>query len=382
MSVVSVARRRLVEPSTGHYVSLTAVRGLASLAVVATHAAFATGHYSTPTWGLVLARLDFGVALFFVLSGFLLFRKWVAALANVGAAPGLRRYAVSRARRILPAYWVAVLLGFWLVPTTVGRGPAALVEHLTLTQMFTDTGQRRGLTQMWSLSVEAAFYVVLPLLALVIVGTAGGRWRPRRLLLGIALLGAVTVAWYVWTRLGVVLPIQSIYWLPGFLDWFAVGMALAVLAVHRERGGDLRWFSWLGESVGSAWVIAASLLVIASTPLAGPATVVPLGLSQVLAKNLLYAVAAFLLVAPLVVGGEKGGMTGWLRWGPAQWLGGISYEIFVLHLIVMQGVLALLGGAEFTGDIVAVLVLTLAVTVPAAWLLERLLSRVTRHRAL
>ena len=62
--------------------ALTGMRAVAALLVVGTHAAFATGKLTHGYLGAIYARLEIGVAIFFVLSGFLLFRPWVLAAAS------------------------------------------------------------------------------------------------------------------------------------------------------------------------------------------------------------------------------------------------------------------------------------------------------------
>ena len=58
------------------------------------------------------------MVLFFVLSGFLLAGPWVASALDERPAPRLGRFAVKRAARIVPAYWVAMLGSFWLLSGT------------------------------------------------------------------------------------------------------------------------------------------------------------------------------------------------------------------------------------------------------------------------
>lgn len=55
---------------------------MAALLVVLTHAAYTTGKYGQGYLGLVYSRAEIGVPIFFVLSGFLLFRPWVKAAAT------------------------------------------------------------------------------------------------------------------------------------------------------------------------------------------------------------------------------------------------------------------------------------------------------------
>src|SRR5215468_539712 len=83
--------------------SLTGIRAVAALLVMGTHAAYTTGKYTHGYLGLVYSRMEIGVPIFFVLSGFLLFAPWVKAAASGGAPPSVARYAWHRVRRIMPA---------------------------------------------------------------------------------------------------------------------------------------------------------------------------------------------------------------------------------------------------------------------------------------
>lgn len=371
MSQASAVRAH-VRPSTGRYDELTSLRALAAIAVIGTHAAFWTGHYQGG-WSLVWARLDFGVAVFFALSGFLLFRTWVSAACRRDPAPSLSRYARKRALRILPAYWLVVAAAFLLVSSPSAHSWSGWLRTMTFTQVYGGLYQHRGLTQMWSLCVEVAFYAVLPAIGwLTVRVVCRDAWRPARVASLALAVGLVAPLWYVVTREAVTLDVSSVFWPFGFADWFAVGMALAVVAVAVEAGD---WSaSPLARAVGSApyacWSMALALLAIAATPLAGEATLVPIPLVDALAKNLLYTAAAGLMLAPLVLGAAGSTATAWLRWRPLVWLGEISYELFLVHLVVIEGVLNLMGYRTFTGSMGYVFVLTTAGSVLLAWLLK------------
>ncbi len=255
--------------------SLTGIRAVAALLVMATHAAYTTGKYTHGYVGLVYARMEIGVPVFFVLSGFLLFRPWVKAAAAGGDWPSVRRYAWHRVRRIMPAYAVTVVVAYAIyhfryAGPNAGHTWIGFLRNLSLTQIYTDQYMysylHQGLTQMWSLAVEAAFYVVLPLLAwLLLAVLCRRRWRPLLLLGGLVLLGAVTPAWLIFVHTVDGLPDGARLWLPTYLMWFVGGMVLAVLSVMRVR---CYAFAVLPVAVVSYF--------IASTPIAGRTDDVPL----------------------------------------------------------------------------------------------------------
>jgi peptidoglycan/LPS O-acetylase OafA/YrhL len=350
--------------------SLTGVRALAAILVVATHAAYTTGKYTHGFAGLVYSRLEIGVPIFFALSGFLLFGPWVKAAVAGTAAPSLGRYAWHRVRRIMPAYVVTVLVAYAVYHFRDG-GPNpghtwwGLVRNLTLTQIYTDNYGfallHQGLTQMWSLAVEVSFYVALPLLAyLLLVVLCRRRWRPGVVLAGLAGLALLSPAWLVLVHTTDGLPDGAKLWLPGYLIWFLGGMTLTVLATM-----GVRVYWWM------AIPLALICFLIACTPIAGEATTSPTGLAQAVTKMVFYAVIATLIIAPLALG-DSGWYSKVLASRPMVWLGEISYEIFLVHLVLMEVAMSeVLHWQVYTGSMPGLFVTTMVLSVPAAWVLHR-----------
>jgi len=350
--------------------SLTGIRAVAALLVMLTHAAYTTGKYNHGYVGLVYSRMEIGVPIFFVLSGFLLFGPWVKAAASGGEPPSVRRYARHRVRRIMPAYIVTVLVAYALYHfRTAGPNPGhtwiGLFRNLTLSQIYADnylySYLHQGLTQMWSLAVEVAFYVVLPLLAYVLlVVLCRRRWRPVLLLTGLSGLALITPAWLILVHTTDFLPDGARLWLPTYLLWFIGGMMLAVLQPMGVRAYAMVCVP-----------LALACYFIVSTPIAGAPTTSPAELREALFKAAFYAVIATLMVAPLALV-DRGVYAKFLASRPMVFLGEISYEIFLIHLVAMElAMVEILHFPIYTGSIGLLFVATFVVTVPAAWLLHR-----------
>ncbi|GAB3130756.1 acyltransferase [Tsukamurella serpentis] len=353
----------------GRVAPLTGLRAVAAAAVCLTHAAFGTGHYTDDFVGHLWARLEIGVPVFFALSGFLLFRPWVRALLD-GAQeqPGLRRYAWHRFRRVVPAYWIVVVAVYALglvrpEPNPSGAGIDGLLRNLTFTQIYGFGHLRVGLTQAWSLAVEMAFYLVLPLFGWVLTAVlCRYRWLPGRLLAGLAVLAAISP---VWILIAPDIELTARMWPPAYLWWFVGGMALTVAEPLVRR-----WPTWATPACLS--VAVTGFIVSALPAIGGPPTMVPQSVWEALVKSALYLLIATALIAPLGLAPQS---RSWyhriLGSRPMVWLGNISYEYFLVHLIVMDVMLLdVFGWPMFTGNIPIAFLATSIVSVPLAWALR------------
>jgi peptidoglycan/LPS O-acetylase OafA/YrhL len=323
------------------------MRACAAIGVVITHVAFQTGHSSGVT-GRLFGRFDLAVAVFFALSGFLLWRGHAAAARNLGSRPCTGHYLRSRVVRIMPAYLVAVIVILSLLPDSDHASLTVWLANLTLTQIYVPLTLTGGLTQMWSLSVEVTFYLVLPILALLARRIPVSARVPV-----IAALAALSWAWG-WVPLAHAgSGINPLNWPPAFFSWFAAGMLLAEWA-YRGIGLPHR----LARRRVLMAVVAVLAYLVAASPLAGPEGLIPGTATEFAVKTAMGSVVAFALVAPLVLDRLDTphrvlGTTGMVTLG--RW----SYGLFIWHLAALAMVFAVIGTFPFTGRMPTVLILTL-----------------------
>lgn len=343
----------------GFIPSLEGMRALAALGVLTTHVAFQTGHVGGAVLSRAFGRLDLAVALFFALSGFLLWRGHAQTARGLRPSPPAGRYYRSRLVRIMPAYLVVVVAVLWLLPEASGVGWKAWLANLTLTQVFVPLSLTGGLTHMWSLSVEIAFYLVLPLVALALARLRGERARYRiPVLLGASVL---SLGWG-FVDLPVAYGVNTDNWLPGYVSWFAAGMILAELTVSRPG----RWHA-LAQRRILLLLVAAAVFALSCTNLSGPPGLVQPAPWQYLLKTLFGAILGFVLLAPLILG-RKAELVGDRKAHPmlaspvGLAVGRWSYSVFLWHLAVLSMVFPAFGIAPFRGNMPLVWVLTVVLT--------------------
>ncbi len=310
--------------------ALDGLRGVAALSVFAFHAWL----YTLPTVraaagqgtlsGDVLSQMRIGLVLFFVLSGFLLFRPWVASRLGERPAPRVRTYAVHRIGRIIPAYYLAIAGSALLLWPLAGEPGVRLppVEQLPLFFVFLQNQSPQTVLTldppMWTLAVEAAFYVLLPLM-----GWLALRARPSRLgqaLVPIGLVAAGVAFNAVLAR--ETIPSQALAKsLPAMLPYFAVGMLAAVLA-HARRPG---------RGPAAALIAGGLALVVADAWIhAHAAAGSELALRLRIVRDLGAAAGFAAIVAVAATRPPRA-----LAWRPLAWVGMVSYGLYLWHVPVL-----------------------------------------------
>ena len=323
------------------------LRAIAALSVLGTHVAVVSGvAASESVLRPYTARLDVGVSIFFVISGFLLYRPFVRARLNDEPSPRTGAYAWRRFLRIVPAYWVALtavalVLGLHYVFTVAGA-----LRYYGFAQIYDGDTAFLGITQAWSLCIEVTFYAFLPLWAWGMrrLRASERRRRVRHELVGVALLALASLG-YKAAVLSFVDPATLsepqppwLMPLPSFLDQFALGMALAVLSVwYEDRERPPRPLRALDRWPALGWLAAGLAFWAVSTQI---------GLSGVFGerlsdaqwneRHLLFAVVAVGLVAPAVFGDQaRGAVRRLLANRALLYLGLVSYAIYLYHLALL-----------------------------------------------
>ena len=340
----------------------------------------------------IVTHAQIGVTIFFLVSGFLLYRPFIAARGGGANAPGVGDYAKRRFLRIFPAYWVVltvltILPGITGVTGVIGGNPVPQYGlFFTLPVLggpvcygFTDC----GLAQTWSLVVELTFYAALPFYALA-MGRLTGRLALRtwiRVEIAIlAVLGAASLLFMF-----VLVPAEGpSLWLSstaaGSWYWFSLGMGLAIASVALE-GSDRK--PWLVRAVESSplafWLCAVVAFLALSLWL--PLNIYALSKAQQVIHHLIFGLVAFLLLLPAVFGDQKGGLPRRILANPLlAWIGLISYGIFLWHFAIASKFGP--GGADlpFVWALVAITILSIAVAAISYYLVERPILRLKYQR--
>jgi len=362
--------------SSSYLPNLTGVRGLAAVWVLAFHGwQFSNGPslvLPIPGFALDFTPLFkcgyFGVDLFFVLSGFLLSMPFHRAVLEGRPGPSLKQFWIHRCRRVLPAYWLQLLI-LTAVFAYIGQfdriAPRILAAHVALVQNVVPWLVPLLNPVYWSMPVEWDFYVVLPLLALLV-----GRCRwPLAYLLAFAFAFAFRVLCYrslTDPTIASVIGYGDVQQLPARLDQFFVGICAAWIVASNPPS----------TRAARAWLLAGTGLIVAMAYIAAPREdfLVRIDVPYLFFHHSITALAFGMLVL---------GATGPSRVGawlfanrPMTFLGIVSYSLYLWHYPILQ--VAQFAGAT-NGAHAPAWIMVLGIVVPAillaAWLSYRYVER-------
>lgn len=392
-------------------VGLDGVRGLLCLSIAITHV---TGYYSKHTANVWKTNVfGFSLVYFFVLSGFLLFLPYVRNVVSERSSarlPDVRDYAMHRFARIMPVYVVVFLVVNYflrlsyvqnaaIVPDDARTGlgmitePWKLLANLSLLQTYFPQYLETGIGPSWSLTLEYAFYLSLPLLGAALFAL---RKRSARnpfvlamvapgILLGIGLVGRSLIP--VVNHYGGTTNFVLLNWGPNiaavftksFLtnaDNFAMGMFAAIVFVAIEHRALPERVSRRVRAVSAAAilpVLIVSALTFAVAPQYSTAGV-----------GVVAGLMVLVVVVPLARG-EKSRLARVLDVRPIRYVGEISLSAYLWHfpMLLLLGRVGLMSGDTLSGmlyNIVLLLTTTILAATVTYYLVEKPAMNYVRKR--
>ena len=344
--------------SARHRPALDGVRALAVAGVVTYHVG-----------ALWLPGGFLGVDLFFVLSGFLITGILIDQIDRDGRI-AFATFFARRARRLLPALYLLLIVvcawaAFVAVPAAIGdlRGAALAALFYVANWFFIATGQSyfadmlgpSPLEHTWSLAIEEQYYLLWPLLLLLLVR----RVSPR-------ILGVIVIVMIVLSVLLMAVlydegdPSVAYFGTFARIHELLVGSLLA-LAVKRGLAlpRALRWTAWIPLAL-----IVAMMATVSDT-----------GAFYYRGGSLIFSLVVAWLLLALGSGAPGGGPTALFSWAPIAWIGLISYGIYLWHWPLILWITPASTG--LTGPTLAAVQIAATVTIAAAsfYLIERPIRR-------
>ncbi|MFP5022790.1 acyltransferase family protein [Pseudonocardia phyllosphaerae] len=321
-------------------------------------------------WHGVLTHTDLAVDMFFVLSGLVLGLPFAKAALGRRAPQQMRRFLMRRTARLIPLYFVVVMLVWTLTNPDLPGHWTDLVLHLTFTQVWSTDYIFWTDGPAWTLACEMHFLALLALL---------GAWAQSRvpritsvraryavLTGGVAVLIAAGVGYRFWAMSAGVPGTQWAAWFNPLakLDVFALGLALSIVAASGVR---IRRAS-----------VRALLVLAAVAAVAGTTQLNPMHGAGLVATHLLSGLACVLLLSSSVLAPRQ---PRWLATRPMVFLGTIGYGIYLWQepvLRVLSGY-GLLARAQPGPAFLVEALFLFAVTVCVAWVGYHVIERTALH---
>lgn len=310
-----------------------------------------------------VGHLSSGLYVFFVLSGYLIGRPFLATILRDAPAPDLRKYARNRFLRIVPAFWAVwtVILVIW------GFHGGSIKDVLGVYAGFQDLVDRRvsdpQFVQGWTIGAELLFYLTLPIAAAGIVWALTRfrlpRWPTVATAITLAFAGGLMI------RAANTDGVKYLQFYPAVAFAFVPGLALAAIELRYAK-------SWRGAAWGKglAWgLLAATFAIYAGFVAVKPDSVMGITISEI-------AVAVPLVAAALVLQWTTGRNWAFFSNPVAVWLGSRSYSFYLWHVAVIYALRDVWTQPDSTRTAMAVaLPLVLIVTSVMSEITFRLIER-------
>ena len=333
-----IARMSRSENTANHVGVIDGLRGVAILAVMWFHFHLLTG--LSAQFDIGNASIDFsflarsgylGVELFFFISGFVLFYPYAKHVFEAALKPSVREFAYRRFIKILPSYYLSLILIIALGPLMFFPSHVnvhSILTHITFTHNFYSSDVQGINAVYWSLPIEVQFYLVFPLVCVAFV-----RW-PILTAVG---MSAIAIGYRYWSTACCVTDHAFVrYQVPAFADVFALGMLCSYVYV-KARAQKPRWSQrpeWATMSV----LVAATLIILMLRNVFAPLAVTG-GIGADNRPDQLFYLAILIFVFTL----SSLLAATWWRRILSNWIlvffATISYNLYLYHLVLASSLL-------------------------------------------
>jgi peptidoglycan/LPS O-acetylase OafA/YrhL/peroxiredoxin len=326
----------------GRFTELDALRGLAAVSIVGLHAyqdsrgLHGAAYQHNALLQRLITNLDFGLGVFFALSGFVVFLPFARALIDGRSHMGTKEFLIRRGYRLLPLYFIAIFV-VWNARYYGGPGQIPdLIRHLTFTQIYSNDKIFYTIGPAWSLAVEMHYYIGAAILVWILTRLAPKvRSRRNRIILVSAVpvvLAIASIAYKVWAFYIAGFGLDNFAG-PKFYtvyysalargDGFAFGMLLAVAYVvigkWRPRG------PWLPRTLSAIALVPFAYMVAVRSGLPDDPHFVELFYYSWI------GLGTTLIMGAIVISKPEWPTMRLLRAKPLQFTGVVSYSLYLWH---------------------------------------------------
>lgn len=329
MAAIKVERLQLTQ---SRITGIDGLRGLAVLLIVFFHYVTTAIDPSSNEYAKTLFKLSFyfnsGVDLFFIISGFLITRKLCSSILTLDS---LKSYLWGRARRILPLYYLGLLVCGWIFYLGMGADTVwyyseevpwySYIIFLQNEWMgWTGSMGSRLMSIYWSLGIEVQFYLIAPIIMFIM------KPRMRIIFLSLAIISSIFFRIYDGTLIG------SYTHFFCRMDSLFAGAFIAILSVNGN------WMKSILSKV-RIWEIMVLIFLFITIALSFNYFIIP----GYLISTFFILLYSGLLLLQLT---EKGSFFDFSNNGFFRFFGRYSYGIYVWHEIIRFSVFQI-----FTSDL-------------------------------
>ena len=305
-----------MRPQPNYIPNLTPLRGFAALVVVVFHFEELVAMFVQPQHSMIIRKGYLMVDLFFIMSGFVMLHVYGSSFGKTFQWPVFARFIKARFARLYPLHLFTLLLAVAFFygthqPPNPVENPAAIPTHLLLLQSFGIHNIFTWNVPSWSISAEWWAYMLFPILALLL----GKNKKPA-----IAFMFLVAIVLYV----------SVMYLLPRVNPFVPTIPVPHTLDVTYDYGFIRGIAGFMAGMVTYTFYQQKKLLHFFAKDIAGLLCVALLLATLHLGLNDLIYIPVFMLIV-LAIAANNGIIHRICMLQPLQYLGDISYSIYLVH---------------------------------------------------